>query len=160
MLPIAPKWRSVSGRLIFFFCLWLMLAGWSPKDLPIGFIAACGALWWSLLLAPPRGIRLRPAPLVGLLARFLRGSVVAGVDVAIRALTPRLRLAPGFVTYPLSVPVGGARDAFCFYESLQPGFLPTGTKGDALVIHCLDVTQSIVDSVARDEALFKKATAP
>lgn len=159
MLPSAPNRTSAPGRLVFFFCLWLMTAGWQPKDLPIGFLAACGALWISLLLAPPRGVRLRPAPLVALLARFLRGSIVAGFDVAIRALTPRLRLAPGFVTYPLNVPAGDARNALCFYESLQPGVLPTGAENDALMMHCLDVTQPIAAGVAQDEALFRKATA-
>jgi multicomponent Na+:H+ antiporter subunit E len=159
MLTGAPNRRSALGRLTFFLVLWLMTAGWQPKDLPIGVLAACGAAWVSMLLTPPRDGRLRPAPLVALVARFLRGSIVAGFDVAIRALTPRLRLAPGFVTFPLSVPAGGARDAFCFYESLQPGVLPTGAENDGLMMHCLDVTQPIAAGVARDEALFRKATA-
>jgi multicomponent Na+:H+ antiporter subunit E len=136
-----------------------MTAGWRPKDLLIGFIAACGAVWLSLLLAPSRGVRLRPAPLGELLARFLRGSIVAGFDIAIRALTPRLRLAPGFVAYPLNVPAGDARNAFCFYESLQPGVLPTGAEDGALMMHCLDITQPIAASIAQDEVLFMKATA-
>jgi multicomponent Na+:H+ antiporter subunit E len=66
---------------------------------------------------------------------------MAGVDVARRALDPRLPLRPGFVTYAPRLPPGGARDAFCALASLMPGTLPADTNEDGtLLVHCLDRT--------------------
>ncbi|MGA9819917.1 MAG: hypothetical protein WBQ54_23770, partial [Pseudolabrys sp.] len=42
---------------------------------------------------------------------FLYQSIVAGVDVALRALNPRLPLQPGFVIYPMRLPPSAADDA-------------------------------------------------
>lgn len=144
-------------RFGLFFFVWLMIAGWDPKDLPVGFIAACGACWISLRLAPQREWRLRLAPTVELLTRFLRGSIIAGFDVAMRVLRPDMRLAPGFVTASLITSPSYSRDAFCLYQSLQPGVLPTGAEGDTLMLHALDNGSEIAAMVARDEALFEKA---
>jgi multicomponent Na+:H+ antiporter subunit E len=146
-------------RFGLFFFVWLMIAGWDPKDLPVGFIAACCAYWISLLLAPQRDWRLHYAPTAELSTRFLRGSIVAGFDVAMRVLRPDMHLAPGFVTASLIASPGYSRDAFCLYQSLQPGVLPTGTEGDVLVFHALDTAGPIPVNVAQDEALFEKAVA-
>lgn len=149
--------KDLALRLALFLGLWLMTAGWSAKDLPVGLLASGGACWISLRFLPPGGGRPRIGPLLSLLGRFLRGSVVAGFDVARRALTPRLDLQPGFVASPLTLPPGAARNAFCFHQSLQPGTLPTGAQGDRLYVHGLDVSQPIAATLAADEALFKQA---
>ncbi len=146
-------------RFGLFLFVWLMIAGWDPKDLPVGFIAACGACWTSLLLAPQRKWRLRYAPTVELLIRFLRGSIVAGFDVAMRVLRPDMHLAPGFVTASLIASPSYSRDAFCLYQSLQPGVLPAGAEGDVLMLHALDTGNPIPEIVAQDEALFERAVA-
>ena len=152
-----PDKTDLAARLAFFFALWLMIAGWSVKDLPVGLVAAGGATWISLALLPAKGFRPHPAALAALLGRFLRGSVVAGVDVARRALSPRLDLAPGFIACPLTLPPGPARNAFCLHQSLQPGTLPTGADGGDLLVHGLDIRQPIAANLASDEALFKEA---
>lgn len=152
-----PDKTDLAARLAFFFALWLMIAGWSVKDLPVGLVAASGATWISLALLPAGGFRPRPAALAALLGRFLRGSAVAGVDVARRALSPRPDLAPGFVGCPLTLPPGLARNAFCLHQSLQPGTLPTGAQADSLLVHGLDIRQPIAANLAFDEALFKEA---
>lgn len=158
MPPGAPVARTeAAARLAFFFLLWLMIAGWSPKDLPVGLAAAAGALWVSLALLPSGRARPRFAPLLVLAFRFLRGSVIAGFDVARRALSPRLDVDPGFVSYPLTIAPGPARDAFCLSQSLQPGALPTGVEDERLMIHALDIRMPVASSLAADEALFKAA---
>ncbi|WP_374547679.1 Na+/H+ antiporter subunit E [Rhodoblastus sp.] len=158
MSPDAPyRKRDLAARFAFFVGLWLMIAGWSPKDLPVGVAAAAGAVWISLVLAPPGDLRPHFAPLVVLVFRFLRGSIVAGLDVARRALAPRIDIEPGFVACPLTIPPGFARNAFCLHQSLQPGSLPTGAEGDRLMVHALDMSQPIAARLAEDEALFDKA---
>jgi multicomponent Na+:H+ antiporter subunit E len=149
--------QVVATRFAFFLGVWLMIAGWKQEDLPIGFGASALALWISLSLLPPTAIRPRLAPLAKLNLRFLIRSIIAGVDVARRALLPRLNLRPGFVAVPFSVPPGVARNVFLVYSSLQPGTLPTSAEGEMLQVHGLDILQPVSASIKADEALFKKA---
>lgn len=160
MSPVASNTKSILVRTILFCGLWLTVAGFRPQDLPIGLAAAVGAAWTSMRLAPPASRDRAPLPVLMLVWRFLRGSIVAGFDVALRALSPRMNLKPGFVACPLAVPAGDMRNVFCFYQSLQPGVLPTGVENGDLILHGLDTRQPIRSNVASDEALFQEATRP
>lgn len=151
MMKILPT------RFVFFLSVWLMIAGWRQEDLPVGLVASALALWISLSLLPPTDVRARFAPLLKLTLRFLSCSIVAGVDVARRALKPQLDLRPGFVAIPFTLPSGAARNAFLVYQSLQPGTSPTSAEGDVLDVHCLDISQPIAAAIMADETLFKKA---
>jgi len=149
--------KVVAARFAFFLGVWLMIANWKKEDLPIGFAASALALWISLSILPPTGVRARFAPLAKLTLRFLNCSIIAGVDVARRALLPRLGLHPGFADVPFTLPPGFTRNAFLIYSSLQPGTLPTSAEGEVLQVHGLDISQPIAASTEADEALFKKA---
>jgi multicomponent Na+:H+ antiporter subunit E len=149
--------KVLAARLALFFALWLIVAGVSVKTLPVGLAAAAGALWISLKLAPPGGLRPDWLALALLLGGTLRGSVVAGFDVARRALSPRLDLNPGVVDCSLTLAPGLARDAFLLHQSLMPGTLPIGAQGQRVPVHALDVSQPVAARLAADEALFKKA---
>ena len=154
----APSMVKVAAaRFAFFLGVWLMIASWKQEDLPIGFAASALALWISLSLLPPTGVRARFAPLAKLILRFLSCSVIAGADVARRALLPRLDLHPGFADVFFTLPPGVTRNAFLIYSSLQPGTLPTSAEGEVLQVHGLDISQPIAASIEADEALFKKA---
>ena len=149
--------RATAFRAVLFFGFWLAISGWKAADLPVGFVAAAAATWASLALAPPTGARLRPGALAVLAWHFLRGSVVAGFDVARRALGRDLDLKPGLITAPLRLPPGDARNAFCALASLAPGSLPVGTDGDRLILHALDVSQPVAQNLAAQETLFLRA---
>ena len=150
--------RPAAERAALFLIFWLMISGWAPADLPVGLAAVAGATWASLRLLPPKRSRLRLASLAALVASFLRQSGVSGTDVAWRALNPRLQLSPGFVAYPLRLPEGGERSAFCALSSLMPGTLPTGAnERDELLVHCLDVGQPVAANLAAEERLFIQA---
>lgn len=151
--------RSSTARFIFFFCIWLIIANWRLADLPVGLVAAALALRISLRLLPLRHINLHLAPFARLTFRLLSCSILAGVDVARRALLPRLDLHPGFVTAPLTLQSGETRNVFLLYQSLQPGTLPTGVDDDHLEVHCLDISQPIIDAIGVDEALLKRVIA-
>jgi len=155
-LTLAPP---VGARAVGFFVLWIILNGGNPADLVAGAVAALAATWASLRLLRPGTSRVRPAALARLVLRFLRQSVVAGVDVARRALDPRLPLHPGFVAYPMALPRGPARNMFTTLISLLPGTVPTESdEKEGLLIHCLDVEQPVVTQLAAEEALFVRAT--
>jgi multicomponent Na+:H+ antiporter subunit E len=150
--------QPVVLRTLGFFVLWMILTDGNPADLAIGALAALATTEVSLCLLAAGTSRVRPAALTRLALRFLRQSVVAGADVAWRALDPQLPLRPGFVLYPVGIPPGPARNLFTTLTSLLPGTVPTGSdeKG-GLLIHCLDVEQPVAAQLAVEEALFVRA---
>ena len=116
-----------------------MLAGADLGDIPAAAAAVAAATWTSLHLLEPDASRRSPRAIVQLALLFLYHSVVAGVDVARRALDPRLPLRPGFVAYPTGLLRGMRRNVFTTLTSLLPGTVPTGEEDGQLVYHCLDV---------------------
>jgi multicomponent Na+:H+ antiporter subunit E len=146
------------ARAAAFFAFWLILTGFRAADLVVGILAAILATLASLRLMPPAPWRFRPIKLTKFVFRFFRQSITAGIDVAWRALDPRMPLQPGFVTCLTQMPEGPTLSAFCTISSLLPGTLPCGhDAGGGLVIHCLDVTQPVADQLAAEEALFIEA---
>jgi multicomponent Na+:H+ antiporter subunit E len=142
------------SRAAGFFGFWLVLTGADAADLAAGSIAAVAATCASLRLMPVQPWSPRPIKLAGLVLHFLRQSIAAGTDVARRALDPRLPLRPGFEVYQARLPPGTTRDAFCAIMSLLPGTLPCGAaEGNGLTVHCLDVTQPVLEQLAAEEAL-------
>ena len=149
---------SAISRAAGFFGFWLVLTGAQTGDLAAGLVAAVAATWASLRLMPAQEWNLHPIRLGKFVLHFLRQSIAAGIDVAQRALDPRLPLRPGFVVYQARLPPGTKRDAFCAIMSLLPGTLPCGpAEGNGLTIHCLDVTQPVVEQLAAEEALCMQA---
>jgi multicomponent Na+:H+ antiporter subunit E len=156
-LAVSPRstalWRSAA-----FFVLWmLLLQGTKPSDLVVGLLTSVGATWTSLRLMPPSCGSVNFGKLLTLLPHFLWESVIAGVDVARRALLPRMRLNPGFVDCPLSFPPGSARNTFAMITSLLPGSVSAGEAEGELVYHCLDDTAPVVEQLWQEERLLARA---
>ena len=105
---IAFSVRAALARGAGFLAFWVILIGFGPADLVVGLIAAAAATWTSLRLLPPQPGRMRLTALLSLIPHFLWKSVVAGVDVARRALDPRLPLRPGFIAYRVGFAPGPA----------------------------------------------------
>jgi multicomponent Na+:H+ antiporter subunit E len=151
--------RGIAWRAASFFALWLILSGAEPAGLPAGMVAVVAATWTSMKLQPAGAWRVSPPAMGGLLLRFLQQSVIAGADVARRALDPRLPLRPGFVAYPVQLPPGASRNTFCTLSSLLPGTLPAGTDArDRLLVHCLDTGEPILAQLREEETLLAQAT--
>jgi multicomponent Na+:H+ antiporter subunit E len=149
--------RPAVLRALGFAVLWILLTCSNPADLGAGAVAILAATWTSLRLLPPGTSQLRPLALGQFALRFLRQSLIAGVDVARRALDPRLPLTPGFMHYPGGLPPGSARNMFTTLMSLLPGSVPIGADAsDGLQIHCLDVEQPIAEQLAAEEAHFAR----
>ena len=148
---------GVISRAVWFVALWLVIAGADPVDLTVGVVASAAATWTSLLLLPPGGSRRSPTAVARLALRLPLESVIAGADVARRALDPRLPLRPGFVAYPVRFAPGTTRNVFTTLTSLLPGTLPIGKESGELVYHCLDVDQPVVSQLAAEEAALSRA---
>jgi len=151
---VAPRALSRAAGLLV---LWLVLSGADPADLPAGLVAVVAATWTSLILLPPGSSRFSLAALARLALRFAYQSAVAGVDVARRALDPRLPLRPGFVAYPVRFPPGPTRNTFTSLTGLLPGTVPAGEKSGVLVYHCLDIDQPIVSRLTAEEGALARA---
>lgn len=153
--PLTRNWRAILVRGVGYFLLWMVMAGGRLAHVAPGIVAAILATWVSLVLLPldPAFAGVRPLALLRLALRFVWGSVVAGLDIARRAFSPSLPLAPGYVTYPVALPPGTSRNVFTSVTSLMPGTLPTGSgESDGVIYHCLDTAQPVLQDLEREEA--------
>lgn len=155
--PVRALARSAAARASGFAVIWVILSRGGAADLLPGLMAVAAATWTSLRLLPPGRGRVRPLALAQFALRFLRQSVIGGVDVARRALNFRLPLHPGFVLYPARLPPGPKLSMFTSLMSLLPGTVPTGSdESGAVLVHCLDVGQPVAAQLAAEEALFAR----
>ena len=148
-------WAAVLRRGAAYFALWMVIGGADATDILPGLGAAALAAWASLRLMPPDpvGGSVRWLAAFALFARFVRVSVLAGLDVARRALAPRLRLAPGYVHYRPQLPPSDARSLFLAMTSQMPGTIPSGTEpSGAIAYHCLDASQPVAQQLAEEES--------
>ena len=143
--------RAALARVAGFLAFWVILIGFGPVDLVVGLITAAAATWTSLRLLPPQPGRVRLTALLSLIPHLLWKSVVASVDVARRALDPRLPLRPGFIAYRVGFTPGPACNVFAAITSLMPGTVPCADEDGTLVYHCLDVEQPVVEELAEEE---------
>jgi len=156
--PAATVARTVFTRAVLFFGLWLvLLPSLDPADVAVGVLATVAATWTSAHLMPPEVGYVRLLPLLAFVPHFVWQSVMAGVDVARRAMSPRMPLKAGFVTCPVSLPPGLARNDFISIMSLMPGTLPAGDTEEAVIYHCLDSDQPISQQMAKEERLLSSA---
>jgi multicomponent Na+:H+ antiporter subunit E len=149
------------ARFAGLFALWIVLIrSAQPADLVVGALTAAVATWTSLRLLPPAAGRVKFAALAARTPRFLWQSVLAGIDVARRALHPRLPLATGLVTYRTGLPRGQARNTFASITSLLPGTVPLADEEVGIVYHCLDTAQPVAEQLATEEREYAKALVP
>jgi multicomponent Na+:H+ antiporter subunit E len=114
------------------------------------WVIAEGQAWWfgaplvaaaaaaSVTLQGARVWRPRPLAALALAAWFIRRSLVAGIDIALRAVSPRPRIAPGFVTLSTRLATPAARVLLVDALSLVPGTLSTELSGSELCVHVID----------------------
>jgi multicomponent Na+:H+ antiporter subunit E len=140
--------------------LWLVLGGGAgPADLAVGLAAAALATRVSLALLPPARHGMAPGAALRLGLGVVRASVLAGFDIPLRALDPRLPNRPGLVAVSLGLPHGPARDGFRLLASLQPGTLPVGLDAEGrMLVHALDTSLPVEEETRAAEELFGIAT--
>lgn len=157
MAQDSPR-QSALLRFAAFFGLWLVLIqSLTVPDTVFGACAAITATWVSVRLLPPAMGSLRFSRLLLLLPHFLWQSVRAGADVAVRALSPRVRLHPGFINYAPGFAPGQSRNTFATITSLLPGTVPCAESDAELVYHCLDTTQPVFEQVREEERRLASA---
>lgn len=115
--------------------LWFALTGLA--EWRFGVVAIALALAASHWLAPMQLTRFSLPGLARFLPYFVAQSVVGGIDVSRRALTPGPPLAIHDGRYAISLPSGQARTVFIGAISLLPGTLAREFDGDAVWVHSI-----------------------
>jgi multicomponent Na+:H+ antiporter subunit E len=145
-------------RLLILSVIWWALTlgdarGWL---MAIGIVLLVTAV--SMRLFPPSDYHLRPVALIRFFGFFLIRSVVAGVDVARRLLSPSLPVDPAEISVVVRLPAGGPRALLANVLSLMPGTLSVTLEGDRILVHCLDrqmpVEADLRNTEARIAAVF------
>jgi multicomponent Na+:H+ antiporter subunit E len=150
--------QAIVVRALLYAGLWIVVdQSTKPGNLVVGALTVLAATWVSLKLLPPGRGRVRVGRLLALLPRFLWQSLVAGLDVARRAFSPRLDLQPGFVDYRTQLPRGTARSAFELIASLMPGSVPSSDGPRHIEFHALDTRQPVAEQLAAEERAYAPA---
>lgn len=140
--------RSAALAAIVLGGLWLVLTGFAPGALVFGGPAIAAAAALSFLFPPAPPWRIAPFAAVRFAFYFAWQSVCGALDVARRALDPRMPLAPGFRTVTLTLRPGPGRILLANTISLLPGTLSAEIAGNRLIVHALDTDADIAAEVA------------
>jgi multicomponent Na+:H+ antiporter subunit E len=150
--------RAMLTRALLYAGVWIVVdQSFKPANVVVGALTTIAATWVSLKLLPPSRGRVRVGLLLALLPRFLWQSLVAGLDVARRAFSPRLDLQPGFVEYRTQLSRGTARSAFELIASLMPGSVPSSDGPRHIEFHALDMRQPVAEQLAAEERAYAPA---
>lgn len=128
-------------RLVLFALMWWILTDGAMNSWPIGLPVVLLATLVSVMLMPPLSWSLRG--ILRFIPYFLWYSIRGGVDVARRAMHPRLPISPGLFDYRFRLPPGLSRVFMANTVSLLPGTLSVELEEEILRIHVLDETVAI-----------------
>lgn len=144
--------RFPATPLMLWALFWWVLTGGDPGSWTIAIPTLAAAAAARRLLSPEPGPSLSLAGALGFAAAFLIASFASGLDVARRALRPRMALKPGFIVYPLRLETRRERVLMAAAISLLPGTLAAGLSGEGLTVHVLDTDADNAGELRRMEA--------
>lgn len=153
-------------RVVIAGLVWWVLTdgalGWDALVIGVPAVVAAAAV--STALLPPIGWSWIGA--LRFFGFFLFESWRGGLDVARRALDPRMPLAPGVIRHETRAAPDFARVAIVNTSSLLPGSLSVDVRERDLLIHALDAAsgdarRTLVSSERRIAAMLRlRARAP
>ncbi len=142
-LALSARSRRWLFRPAAFAAVWLVLAEGELRGWWFALIAVPLATALSHRLLPARGpAGLKPFATVRLAGFFAWQSVVGGVDVARRAVDPRLPIQPGMVDTDLDHADSSTTLSFAALVSLLPGTICVHIDGRTR-IHAVDTSQDV-----------------
>lgn len=115
--------------------LWYALAG--ATDWMAGIAVVAAGVFASRTLAPMQQPRFSLPGLLGFLGYFLITSLQGGIDIARRALDPRLPIDVHNHEHRFRLPPGQGRTVFTATVSLLPGTLSRALGEDFLLVHSI-----------------------
>ena len=115
--------------------MWWVLTDGSASSWQVGVPAVLIATTASLAFIPPSSLIW--LEFIRFLPFFFSRSLLGGLDVAWRALHPRMPIAPDLVEYELQLPPGLAQVFMSNTVTLLPGTLSASIDQDVLTVHVL-----------------------
>lgn len=136
-------------RAVLFVLMWWILTDGAMDSWLVGAPAVLFATLVSVLLLPPFSWSL--TGVVRFVPFFLWHSLRGGVDVARRALHPRLLISPGMYDHRWRLPSGLPRVFMANVVSLLPGTLSAELDEEYLRVHVLDQTGNFASELTMIE---------
>jgi multicomponent Na+:H+ antiporter subunit E len=137
----AGRARGLVPRLLVFGAIWWAMTEGGLHHPGTALLIVAASALSSLALVPPGTWPIRPSALPRFIPYFLHQSLLGGLDVAIRALKPRMDLSTRIVEYPLELEGEPARVFFAWVVSLLPGTASVELDDRGARIHVLDDRQ-------------------
>ena len=141
-------------RTLIFLVIWWVITEGNQASWWIGLPAVFLAVIISIILIPATIINWYE--LFKFIPYFIIRSFCGGIDVARRALHPKLPIVPALIDYPLRLPIGLPQVFFINTVSLLPGTLIADLQGDTLKVHVLDETSGFIDEIRSVELSVAK----
>ena len=137
-------------RAVLFALMWWVLTDGAMDSWLVGVPVVLFSTLLSVVLLPPFSWSL--TGIARFLPYFLWRSLYGGVDVARRALHPRLPISPGMYDHRWRLPPGLPRVFMANTVSLLPGTLSAELDEEYLRVHVLDRTGAFASELALIEA--------
>ena len=142
--------KRFAFRTVLFALLWWVLTQGAMNSWLVGAPVVVFAVLASGVLLP--GVSWSLPGIARFVPFFLWRSLYGGVDVAIRALHPRLPISPGMYDHRWRLPPGLPRVFMANTVSLLPGTLSAELDEEHLRVHVLDQTAIIASELKVIEA--------
>ncbi|MBU0480381.1 MAG: Na+/H+ antiporter subunit E [Proteobacteria bacterium] len=152
--PASCRLRPMSRRLVFYGVLWLILSKGDLNSWPFAVAAVLLSSWISIHLTGAGNCLIRPVALLRHLPWFFWKSFVSAVDVMVRVLNPKLPISPGLILYPLTLTRDGPRVLLANCITLLPGTISARFGEDHLIVHTLDTTLPVEESIKNLERMI------
>lgn len=118
--------------------LWWLLSDGAIESWVIGLPTVIAATWAAKRLRNTQPLKISLFGVLRFLPLFAMESLRGGFDVAVRTLSPKMRIAPGFACYDTCLDHEGARIFFVNCVSLLPGTLAADLHEKQIKLHMLD----------------------
>jgi multicomponent Na+:H+ antiporter subunit E len=126
-------------RLAAFTGLWWVLTAGDWKSPVVAGVFILGASLASMLLRSHQPLRIHLGGLLRFIPVFFWNSFIGGMDVALRAMNPRMPIDPRLLPYRIRLlPQSPAAIFFIDIINLLPGTLCAEIAGADLTIHLVD----------------------
>lgn len=132
-------------RAVLFALLWWVLTDGAMGSWLVGVPVILFSTLLSVMLLPPFSWSL--TGIARFVPFFLWHSLRGGVDVAGRALHPRLPISPGLFDYRFRLPPGLSRVFMANTVSLLPGTLSAELNEEYLCVHVLDESRAFAEEL-------------
>jgi multicomponent Na+:H+ antiporter subunit E len=153
-------WSLAAKRGLGFGAIWWAMTDGDHDSWPLGCVCVLLALTASLWLAPRRVARISLLGVAAFVPFFIAKTVSGSVDVARRAIHPRLPIDPEVQRYRLLYPRGPGRLLFVAAVNLLPGTVAAEIEDDHLRVHVIDRSRPLDVELAalerRVAALFRQ----